>query len=107
MRRFGQICQLKPEGREEYIKYHADVWPGVLKKIEECNIRNFSIFEKDLMLFSYFEYMGDDFEADMAKMAAHKETQRWWDVNKPLMEPLEDCRPGEVWSEMQEIFHTD
>ena len=38
--------------------------------IQECNIRNYSIYYRDGYLFSYYEYVGDDYEADMAKMAA-------------------------------------
>lgn len=107
MRRFGQTIRLKPEKAGEYIKHHAAVWPGVLSMIKECNISNYSIFEKDNVLFAYFEYTGTDFEADMNKMAAHEETQRWWDVVKPLMDPLETRKPGEFWSDMEEIFHLE
>ncbi|MFB6343750.1 L-rhamnose mutarotase [Saccharicrinis sp. FJH62] len=107
MKRFGQMIRLKPEGAVEYIQQHADVWPGVLAKIKECNLVNYSIFYRDNILFAYFEYTGSDFDADMAKMADHKETQRWWDVVKPLMEPLDNRKPGEFWSDMEEIFHLD
>lgn len=107
MKRFGQIIRLKPEGAEEYIIQHANVWPGVLAKIKECNLANYSIFFRDNVLFAYFEYNGTDFDADMAKMAEHEETQRWWDVVKPLMEPLENRKPEEFWSDMQEIFHLE
>jgi len=107
MKRFGQTILLKPEGANEYIKQHAAVWPGVLKMISECNIQNYSIFRKDLVLFAYFEYVGDDFESDMAKMAADPETQRWWDVVKPLMQPIENREAGEFWADMEEIFHLD
>ena len=57
--------------------------------------------------FAYFEYEGEDFDADMAKMAADPATQRWWDVVKPLMQPLEDRAEGEFWSDMEEIYHLD
>ena len=105
MKRFGQMIHLKPEGIEEYIKYHAAVWPGVLKMITDCNIVNYSIFKKDNILFAYFEYVGDDFDRDMATMAADPETQRWWDVVKPLMEPIETRNAGEFWADMEEVFH--
>lgn len=105
MKRFGQMIRLKPGSAGEYIRHHAAVWPGVLRMIRECNISNYSIFVRGHFLFAYFEYTGDDFERDMAKMAADAETQRWWDVVKPLMDPLEDRAPGEFWSDMEEIFH--
>ena len=107
MRRFGQTIRLKPEKASEYIRHHTAVWPGVLAKIKDCNIANYSIFHKDNLLFAYFEYIGNNFEGDMQKMAAHEETQRWWDVVKPLMEPAENRKPGEFWADMEEIFHLD
>ena len=107
MKRFGQTIYLKPEGAEEYLKHHASVWPGVLKMITACNIKNYSIFKKDHVLFAYFEYTGSDVDRDMATMAADPETQRWWDVVKPLMEPLDTRNVGEFWADMQEIFHLD
>lgn len=106
-RRFGQTILLKPEGADEYIKHHAAVWPGVLKMIKDCNIQNYSIFKKDLVLFAYFEYVGNDFEGDMAKMAADTETQRWWDTVKPLMQPIENRNAGEFWADMEEVFHLE
>ena len=107
MIRFGQTILLKPEGADEYIKQHAAVWPGVLSMITACNIINYSIFKKDNTLFAYFEYVGNDVDRDMATMAADSETQRWWDVVKPLMEPIETRNVGEFWADMEEIFHVD
>ena len=107
MKRFGQTIRLKPEGAEEYIRLHAETWPGVLAKIKECNISNYSIFRKDNTLFAYFEYTGSNFSADMDLMATDSETQRWWNTVKPLMEPIESREPGEFWADMTEIFHLD
>jgi len=107
MKRFGQVIKLIPEKADEYINYHASVWPDVLKIIKECNIFNYSIFFKDNWLFAYFEYSGDDFEADMRKMVQDEVTLKWWDVVKPLMDPLETRQAGEFWANMEEIFHLD
>ena len=107
MKRHGQVIGVKPETFDEYVRYHADVWPDILKMICECNIRNYSIFHKDGTLFAYFEYIGDDFEADMAKMAADPKTLEWWDIMMPMQEPLETRSEGEWWADMDEVFHTD
>ena len=107
MKRFGMVIRLRPEKEEEYKKLHVAVWPDVLKMIEECHIRNYSIYEKDGWLFSYFEYHGDDFSADMAKMAADPTTQRWWSFCKPCHDPLPTRAPGEWWANMGEVFHLD
>jgi len=109
MKRYGSLIALKADKIDEYKRLHADVWPTVLAKISECNIRNYSIYlrEPENLLFSYFEYTGDDFEADMAHMAADPETQRWWAVCIPCQTPLEPRRKGEHWALMEEVFHYD
>ncbi len=112
MKRYGSVIQVKEEKKAEYVKLHADVWPGVLSMIKECNIRNYSIYLRKLSdgkyyLFSYFEYTGQDFNTDMNKMAADETTQKWWDVCKLCHEPLTDCAEGEWWASMEEVFHLD
>ncbi len=107
MKRYGQVIRLQPGAKEEYVRYHANVWPEVLQMIHECNIRNYSIFLKDDTLYAYFEYVGDDFDADMAKMAADPKTQEWWAIMGPLQQPLETREKGEWWANMEEVFHTD
>lgn len=107
MRRIGEMIKVKPEGIEAYEKYHANPLPGVNEMISACNIRNYSIFRRGEYMFAYYEYVGDDFEADMAKMAADPTTQQWWDLVKPLMSPLPDRNEGEFWSGMDSIYHLD
>ncbi|MGM9475011.1 L-rhamnose mutarotase [Pedobacter sp. GSP4] len=110
--RYGSITGLKPDKIEAYKKLHAAVWPGVLKQIKACNIKNYSIYLKEIdgkpYLFSYFEYEGNDFTADMKKMAADTTTQRWWKETAPLQIPLPDAAAKkETWSQMEEVFHQD
>ena len=107
MTRHGQLIGVRPERLAEYTRYHAKVWPEILAMIRACNIRNYSIYLKDGLLFAYYEYVGTDHDADMAKMAADPRTQEWWAIMKPLQKPLDTRAPGEWWSEMQEVFHID
>jgi len=112
VQRYGSVIGVKPEKIQEYNRLHAAVWPGVLNKIKDCNIRNYSIYIKEIepgkyYLFSYFEYVGNDFDADMKKMADDPLTQQWWDVTKPCQIPLETRAEGEHWATMKEVFHLD
>jgi L-rhamnose mutarotase len=107
MQRYGMLIRVKPERLEEYKTIHARVWPEVLSMIQQCNIRNYSIFEKDGVLFAYYEYIGSDHRADMAKMAADPKTQEWWKITDPMQIPLETRAEGEWWAKMEEVFHTD
>lgn len=112
MKRYGMVLGLRPEKMEEYKRLHTAVWPEVLKTIRECHIQNYSIYlrqieEGHFYLFSYFEYTGDDFAADMAKMAADPMTQKWWSICMPCQQPLADRAEGEWWANMEEVFHHD
>ena len=107
MKRYGSVIGVRPEKLEEYKKLHANVWPEVLDMINKCNIRNYSIYYHNGLLFSHFEYIGDDYEADMAKMAADPKTQEWWTVCKPCQAPLESRKDGEWWAAAEEVFYCE
>jgi len=112
MKRYGWIIGIREEKIDEYKKLHANVWPDVLDVIKQCNISNYSIYMRKLLdgknyLFSYLEYVGEDLDADMAKMAADPTTQKWWEVCKPCQEPLPDRDEGQWWADMEEVFHCD
>jgi L-rhamnose mutarotase len=107
MKRYGQVIGVRREHFERYKKYHAAVWPEILEMISKCNIENYSIYHNNNMLFAYFEYTGNDFAADMAKMAADPRTQEWWSVMEPMQEPLPTRKTGEWWADMEEVFHLD
>lgn len=106
------VVRLRADKIEEYKTLHSAVWPDVLKMLTACHIRNYSIFLRRLddgnhYLFSYFEYIGADFAADMALMAADPVTQKWWELCKPCQEPLASRSEGEWWADMPEVFHHD
>ena len=110
--RYSMVIGIKPEMIEEYKRLHAKPWPGVVNMIRDCNIRNYSIYLKEVehgkyYLFSYFEYIGNDFETDMAKMAADPETKEWWKHTDPCQIPIPTRGEGEFWSNMEEVFHSD
>ena len=112
MKRYSMVTRVRPGKLAEYAELHANAWPGVLAMISRCNICNYSISATKLpdghdYLFSYFEYVGEDFDADMQVMAADEETQRWWAVCKPLLEPVTELPPGEVWAPLDELFYTE
>jgi len=107
MKRYGSLIKLRPEKLDEYKELHANAWPEVLEMIRKCNIRNYSIYFKDGFLFSYFEYVGDDYAADMALMAVDPKTQEWWKLTDPCQEPIETRKDGEWWASMEEFFHAD
>jgi L-rhamnose mutarotase len=107
VRRYGQAIRVRPESIEAYERLHRDTWPGVLAAIRAANIRNYSIYRHEDRLFAYFEYVGEDFAADMAAMAADPTVQEWWALTETMQEPFPERKPGDWWLTLQEVFHTD
>jgi L-rhamnose mutarotase len=75
---------------DRYESLHAAVWPTVLSYLGQQRL-NYSIYRYSELLFSYMEYVGDDFNADMAGMAARPSTP-WWAVCMPLQRPFSQTR---------------
>ena len=104
IKRIGEICGISDENRQLYIDLHKNLSPKIKNLIKECNIMDYSIFVRGNLLFAYYVYDGEDFEADMKKMADNHDNQLWWDTVKPIMSPLPDRKDGEFWAGMEEIF---
>jgi L-rhamnose mutarotase len=108
VKRFGSVIGLDPEKEQYYRELHAGVWPTVLDRIRKSNIRNYSIYVTEIReqkyLFSYFEYIGNDLEADMKAMADDPETQRWWKETDPCQIQLPGRQPGANWRNMEMVF---
>lgn len=112
IQRFGWVIAVKPDKVERYKELHANAWPGVQRMITACNIRNYSIYLRELepgkwYLFSYLEYTGANFKADMARMAADDETRRWWSETDPCQQPITLAKPGDKWSDMELVYRQE
>ena len=112
MKRFASVLEIRAERIAEYKRLHRNVWPGVREMIQECNIHNFSIYLRQFpdgryYLFSYFEYTGNDYDADAARLAADETTQKWWEACRPAQKPFDGLPQGQWWAEMEEVFRCE
>jgi L-rhamnose mutarotase len=110
VQRFGQVIGVKKECIPQYKKLHAACWPGVLKMLKECNLRNYSIWLAEVKpgefyLFAYFEYAGDDFAKDMEKLKANPAVQEWWKHTDPMQYKLLTAGQDERWHNLEEVFY--
>ncbi len=108
--RYGMVTGLKPEKMDYYNQLHAEPWPSITGLLTKCNIGNYSIFlqkiKEEYYLFSYFEYSGTDYDADMKKIAADTAMQRWWKETDPCQLPLEEAlAKHQIWTPMQQVFY--
>lgn len=107
MQRMGFMLGINAENIAEYKQLHVDVWPEILQSLSDANVTNYSIFlrEPENLLFSYWEYLGEDFEADMKQIAALEISQKWWDLCMPCQKPLDTRKEGEWWAELENVFY--
>ena len=110
VQRYGMVIGIRPEMIESYKLLHKYTWPEVLDKIAEGNIRNYSIYLHELdgrhYLFSYFEYAGEDFEADMALVDNDPATIAWMKFTDEVCQiPLTTRTEGEWWAVMDQVFY--
>ncbi|MBM7494698.1 L-rhamnose mutarotase [Micromonospora luteifusca] len=99
------MIRLRPEQRETYLRLHAAVWPSVEQTLREANFRNYTIFLHGDLLFGYYEYVGDDYDADLRFIAADPQTQEWWKLTDPCQESIAEPGSGDWWAPMREIWH--
>lgn len=105
--RYGIAIGLKPEHAARYIELHRG--PGVRDLLHAANIRNFSIFlcpvpgsaDGQLLEFGVYDYVGSDYAADMAALAADPRNVAWLARCSPMQLPL----PGHAsWMPLECIF---
>ncbi|MDT0401413.1 MULTISPECIES: L-rhamnose mutarotase [Streptomyces] len=106
-RRVASVIRLRPEHADSYRELHRAVPQPVLDTLSRAHITNYSIFLRDDTLFAYYEYTGDDYDADMAAVAADPGTRHWWTLTDPCQQPLDSAGSGERWVDGEELFHLD
>ena len=95
-------------GKEaEYRSLHNDVWPAVLQTLRENGIRKYSIFVRDRLLFSCFEFVGDNLEVAMLNIVIDEITKQWLNLTQPCQTPVESAQTGEWWLPAEQVFHFD
>ena len=110
--RYGSVIGVKPEKLEYYKQLHANPWPTVNEALKEAHVRNYSIYLTQFddgrwYLFSYLEYTGRNFEADMKKLGENSEVRRWWKETDPCQFGLKNRKESEWWKSMSEVYHLD
>lgn len=106
VKRVGMVVGIKPEFIEQYKKLHADNSPGVRDLLSKYHMENFNIFLQKMpdgkwYEFGYYEYTGDDFAGDMAKLAKEPRNIAWLKMCDPMQDPL----PGaDGWTEMERVY---
>ena len=109
VKRVGMVIKIRQNKIEEYKKLHAPDNPGVRDLLSKYNMYNFSIFLQKLddgnyYEFGYYEYNGEDFKADMAKLAKEPRNIEWLKVCDPMQVPIKGYKS---WAEMEQVYFNE
>ena len=105
--RHGLIVNVLPDRREEYLRLHSAVWPQVERTLTACNITNYSIFIAGDTLIAYYEYVGEDHDADMAVIEADPVSQEWWSHTDPCQVAVAGAPEGALWFDGTLVWHLE
>ena len=108
VKRVGMVIGIKPEQIAAYKALHADSNPGVRDLLTKYHMHNFSIFLHEIdgkfYEFGYYEYTGDNYEEDMAKLSVEPRNKDWLKLCDPMQIPL---KGEKSWAIMEQVYRND
>jgi L-rhamnose mutarotase len=94
-----------PQLIAEYEQHHQNVWPEIVRSIEEAGITNMEIYRYQTRLFMIMEVNENfSFEAKAEIDAATQKVQEWETLMWNYQQALPGAKPGEKWQLMDRIF---
>jgi L-rhamnose mutarotase len=107
MKRYCLALDLKDEPKliAEYEAYHRNVWPEILKSIQDSGITTMEIYRTGNRLFMIME-VNDSFSFDQKSKAdaSNPKVQEWEKLMWNYQQALPFAKPGEKWVLMEKIF---
>jgi L-rhamnose mutarotase len=96
--------KLKPGFEAEYKKRHDEIWPDLVRQLEDAGVSDYSIFldPSTLILFAVQKVKDHDSTAALPQTAIVK---KWWKSMADLMETNSDASP--VCIDLVPVFHMD
>lgn len=106
VKRIGMVIKIDSTRIEEYLTLHADSNAGVRDLLSKYNMKNFSIFltkmdDGNYYEFGYYEYVGNDYDKDMAALDAEPRNKEWLKICDPIQIPLNGEKS---WKKMEQIY---
>lgn len=104
MKRVAFKMKMIPGQKEEYIKRHDQIWPGIVELIKKSGVSDYSIFldEETNILFALQKVDG---ELSSQDLGFNEIQQKWWDFMADIMETKPDNSPLTI--PLTEVFHMD
>ena len=115
---FAGMIKCKPELMEQYMQLHDHTWDEVMARMYASGMRDFNVWyhQETQTMFHQWCYVGNDFEADMERVAADPIVRFWWTYCEPCQVPLhwqgpppsqggtgDPNYPGQWWSPLKHV----
>ncbi len=96
--------RLKSGFEKEYKRRHDEIWPELVRLLEEAGVRDYSIFldEETGDLYAVQKLTQENTAGSLGQTDL---MQRWWDYMADIMEVNPDNSP--VQRPLREVFHMD
>jgi L-rhamnose mutarotase len=101
MKRNAFKMKLKKGFEEEYKKRHDEIWPELLRVLEDAGICDYSIYlDRETGILFAFQIVDDNNEVD--KLPQNPIVQKWWDMMGDIMDTNPDNSPEST--DLTEVF---
>jgi Uncharacterized conserved protein len=102
MERVSIYFKLKPGTQQEYKKRHDEIWPEMTEALNQAGIHNYSIWNIENVLFSYFEV--DNFKNSQKILDINPIYNKWRKYMEDLISIDEKTGQKENYMDMM-FFH--
>lgn len=112
VKRLACLSEVKPDSVDQCRKLYGNPDPRVRAALKAAHVRNHTVYLKKIedktCLYSYLEYGGRDFAADMACLEAKPAVKAWRSACAACMIPVPKVSNAvNPWVEVEEVFFTD
>lgn len=107
LKRHCFVLDLKDDPKliAEYIEYHHNVWPEIIKSFKESGIENLEIYQIANRLVMIMEVNGTfSFEMKSESDRKNSKVQEWEHLMWKYQQAIPAAKPNEKWLMMAEIF---
>jgi len=101
------LLNVRPDKLEEYKARHREVWPDMIRALQESGWNNYSLFLRpDGLLVGYLET--DDFGRALAEMNRRAVNEQWQREMAPyFLSQNGKSRFDQAMVPIEEVFHLD
>ncbi len=104
MEKIAFVMTLKPGFAAEYKKRHDEIWPELVRELQQAGISDYSIYLHPAS-FKLFAVLKSTHYNAMDKLPAQEVVRKWWAYMADIMETNPDNSP--LVESLEQVFHLE